>query len=148
MMESTYPSSIKRQNGSALVISLLILVVMTILGVTSMSSTSLEENMAANSQNSHVAFQAAESAINAAITANVGFIADTAINPPQAQYSFGSSTISTSSIAYQGTSIKEGASIGKLVSHQFEITGNGLINGAKATRTNIQGVDVTGPGGI
>ncbi len=51
------------QQGSALVVSLLILLVLTLIGVTSMSTTSLQGKMAANSRESNLALQAAESAL-------------------------------------------------------------------------------------
>jgi len=49
-----------KQNGSALIISLMILLVMTLLGITSMRTSGLEEKMAANDRNQKVAFQNAE----------------------------------------------------------------------------------------
>ncbi len=54
-----------RQSGSVLAISLVILLVLTILGVNSMSSLMLEEKMAANTRQSMVASQAAEVALRA-----------------------------------------------------------------------------------
>jgi type IV pilus assembly protein PilX len=64
-----------RQNGSALIISLLILLVMTMLGITVMSTSTLEEKMAANDRSHKVSFenaeltltQAEESVLNGAI---------------------------------------------------------------------------------
>ncbi len=52
-----------KQHGSVLVISLLILLVLTLIGVTSMSTTSLQSKMATNSRESNLAFQASESAL-------------------------------------------------------------------------------------
>lgn len=49
-----------KQTGSALILSLLILLVMTMLGITAMSTSSLEEKMAANDRNQKIAFQNAE----------------------------------------------------------------------------------------
>lgn len=51
------------QRGAALVVSLLILTVMTVIGVTGMQSTSLEEKMTGNLRNNSLAFAAAESAL-------------------------------------------------------------------------------------
>lgn len=51
------------QRGSALVVSLMILMVMTIIGITAMSSTTLEERMANNNRQRQLAFQSAESAL-------------------------------------------------------------------------------------
>jgi len=52
-----------KQNGSALIISLLMLLVMTLLGISSMSTSTLEEKMAANDRNQKVVFQSAESTL-------------------------------------------------------------------------------------
>ncbi len=51
---------IHKQKGTILVISLLILVVLTIIGVSSMGSSSLQERMAGNFRDRQIAFQAAE----------------------------------------------------------------------------------------
>ncbi len=49
-----------RQSGAVLIVAMIILVVLTLLGVTAMNTSSLEERMAANTQESVHAFQAAE----------------------------------------------------------------------------------------
>jgi type IV pilus assembly protein PilX len=54
-----------RQTGAALVVSLLLLLVATLIGVTAMQVTSLEEKMAGNLRDRNLAFQAAESALRA-----------------------------------------------------------------------------------
>lgn len=51
------------QHGSALVVSLIFLVIMTIIGVTAMQSTTLEEKMAGNMVDNSMALQAAEAAL-------------------------------------------------------------------------------------
>ena len=53
------------QTGSALVISLIILLLVTILGVSSMQGTTIQERMAGNTRQSHLAFHAAEAGIRA-----------------------------------------------------------------------------------
>ena len=52
-----------KQKGSVLILSLMILVVLTIIGVSSMSSTSLQERMAGNFRDREIAFQSAEMAL-------------------------------------------------------------------------------------
>jgi type IV pilus assembly protein PilX len=52
-----------RQTGSALIISLLILIVMTLIGITGMGTSGLEEKMAGNDRDAALAFQAAEAAL-------------------------------------------------------------------------------------
>ena len=52
-----------RQQGVALFISLVLLLVLTIIGVSSVQTTSLEVRMTGNEHNTMLAFQAAESAL-------------------------------------------------------------------------------------
>jgi type IV pilus assembly protein PilX len=55
--------SLRKQTGVALFISLVMLLVLTIIGVSAVQTTSLEERMARNSRDRLMAFQAAESAL-------------------------------------------------------------------------------------
>jgi len=57
------PSDASRQQGTALVMALVILLVMTIFGLSIMNTTSLESKMATNAQESNRAFHMAESAL-------------------------------------------------------------------------------------
>lgn len=52
-----------RQHGAALVMSLVILLILTILGISAMGTSSLEQKMAGNMQEQHRAFQAAEAGL-------------------------------------------------------------------------------------
>lgn len=54
------------QKGAVLLVSLMILLVLTLIGVSSLNGSLLEEKMAANSQTSTTVFQSAESAIKTA----------------------------------------------------------------------------------
>ena len=63
------------QRGSALIIALSILLVLTVLGVSAMRGSSLQERMAGNARDHQVAFESAETALRAAedyITATIG----------------------------------------------------------------------------
>jgi type IV pilus assembly protein PilX len=53
----------RRQHGSVLAVSLFILVILTIIGVSSMVSTTLEEKMSGNFRDRQMAFNAAETAL-------------------------------------------------------------------------------------
>lgn len=73
----------KGQSGSALLISLVILVIMTILGISAMSNTVLEAKMANNIEQRQIAFQAAEKALRDAeawLTTNINTEFDIAAN--------------------------------------------------------------------
>ena len=61
--ENAMKTSHDRQRGSTLVISLMILIVMTLIGVTGIASSTLEEKMAGNTRDQALAFQAAEAAL-------------------------------------------------------------------------------------
>jgi type IV pilus assembly protein PilX len=56
----------RRAAGGALIVSLVVLAVMTLLGLSGMQATSLEERMAGNMRDMNLAFQAAESALRSA----------------------------------------------------------------------------------
>lgn len=55
----------RRQSGTVLLVSLIVLLVMTLLGVASMRGATLEERMAGNWRDQNIALQAAEAALRA-----------------------------------------------------------------------------------
>lgn len=57
------PFQRKNQTGVVLFMSLVILLILTILGLSSVQTTSLQERMSRNARDSNLAFQAAESAL-------------------------------------------------------------------------------------
>jgi len=62
-LNPTTPGGSANQKGAALIMSLVILLIMTVVGVAGMQSTVMEEKMAGSLRNRSVAFQAAESAL-------------------------------------------------------------------------------------
>jgi type IV pilus assembly protein PilX len=58
----------RHQDGAALMVSLILLLVMTMIGVTAVSTTTLEEKMAGNLRDRSLAFQAAEAGLRDAET--------------------------------------------------------------------------------
>ncbi len=65
MDRQNHTPAAQRQTGAALMVSLMILLVLTLVGVTSMSTTILEEKMAGGVRNQNLAFQSAEAALRA-----------------------------------------------------------------------------------
>lgn len=63
--------SIQSQKGMALIIALIFMVVLTLIGVSSISTTMLEERMAGNLQASTAAFQAAETGVARVLNAGL-----------------------------------------------------------------------------
>lgn len=65
------------QQGAALAVSLIMLLILTLLGVTAMQTTIFEERMAGNARDANTAFQAAEAGLRAGeaylnLTASIG----------------------------------------------------------------------------
>ena len=61
------------QNGAALIVGLVILIVLSLLGITGMKSSILEEKMAGNLRNQTLAFQTSESCLTRAMNTPDGF---------------------------------------------------------------------------
>jgi type IV pilus assembly protein PilX len=61
-----YYGGATRQRGSALIVALVFLLAMTLIGVTGMQGTTLQERMAGNSRDRNLAFQAAEGVLRSA----------------------------------------------------------------------------------
>jgi len=101
----------KNQRGATLMISLMILLVMTLIGVTSMGTSNLEEKMAGNDRDLNLAFQSAEAALRQAENYLMNDIASTAAfnGGTAGLYALGSNPDITaaatwaSSINYSGT---------------------------------------------
>lgn len=157
-----------KQRGSALVISLLILLVLTIVGVTALNSTVMEEKMASNFQTGNSAYQAAESAVNqtfaniansfnlvqAAIDANN--LAETTGNSPvwpampQTILNASASGVDPNAhnqstldatISYKGTAHCNGFST-KFIGYVVQVAGQGAVS--NVNRTNIAGISKCG----
>lgn len=64
-MKAHFRSLPKQQNGVALVVSLILLIVITLLGLSSIRTIILEEKMASNAYDRSLAFQAAEAGLRA-----------------------------------------------------------------------------------
>jgi type IV pilus assembly protein PilX len=75
MIADRYVLRPPHQQGVALIMAMVFLMILTIIGVTVMSTTSLQEKMAGNVQDKHSAFQAAESALRAAEAVVEGWLA-------------------------------------------------------------------------
>ncbi len=70
-----FPGPISRNRGVALFVSLVLLLVLTIIGVSAVQTTTLETRMARNEHDSLLAFQAAESALRDAEAVVDGVVA-------------------------------------------------------------------------
>jgi type IV pilus assembly protein PilX len=74
----------RAQRGAVLIVSMLFLVILTMLGVTAMTSTTFEERMAGNARDAAVAHHAAEAALREARDEILGFTASKRASDPSA----------------------------------------------------------------
>ena len=145
-----------REAGMVLVTVLILLVVLTILGVTTMTNTGMEEKMAANVQEYNRAFQAAESGISRGFR-ETGLLDATATEPnfadpaytPWRTYNFRSSNETAQVDRWyeaQGRDSPPGYSMGgPFRAHYFKMRSNSTTTGSAASLHN-QGYYVIGPG--
>lgn len=63
MISTTTSANFARERGAALIVALIMLLVMTVLGVSAARNTNLQERMAGNLRDNNLAFQSAERAL-------------------------------------------------------------------------------------
>src|SRR5688500_4573119 len=63
MTRTTTSKRLERERGAALIVALVMLLIMTVLGVTAARNTNLQERMAGNLRDNNLAFQSAERAL-------------------------------------------------------------------------------------
>lgn len=149
------PTTSSRQCGAALVVGLVLLMVLTILGISGMSTATLELTMASNTQFQNDAFQAAETGIDLAIAnSQLGSaITGPAITLPPRTLPDGSSMTEALTSFQLATPVPDRAfslgvgSTGSVQAYHFDIVATGM-GPRNATSTHTQSVYVLGPGGL
>jgi len=146
------------QKGAVLVVGLLLLLVITLIGITNFGTTILEEKMSANFQDKNMVFQAADTAIEDGME-DINFLwaaYDKGLNPatPQTQNvtnssaSFSASKVEAefegNTIAVYGnaTSMRIGAS-GYQLFH-YSITGTAELGNSNAKSEHVMGAYLKG----
>ena len=145
-----------RQQGAVLVVGLVLLLVLTILGVSTMSTASLELNMAGNDQFYENAFQLAESGVDVTVRQinngggvpvplNAGACPN--FNAPTPVPAMGG-TVATR-ICFSGDipDLSGGSSIGKIRQYHYATEARGFAQGG-ASSWHHQGLFVLGPDGL
>ncbi len=135
------------ESGSALLIGLIILVVITLIGISGVRGVIMEKNMASNNQYQVLVFQAAETGIEGALADSNAFVA--AINTPtngtwptrnynvtHADNNF--AITSTAEIQVGTPTVPVGYSIGEFVSYPFTILSDGAIASINAADRHTQ----------
>ena len=144
-MRNIPATNMKRQQGAALVVGLLLLLVLTLLAVSGMNSASLEFIMAGNEQYRSNAFQAAEAGIEQTMSQgnfNPGAPPQVLNGAPTANDAWASSV--TPQLLGVPLPALWGNSWNSFSTYHFEITSVGSsTRGARAI--NLQGVAVISP---
>ena len=165
-MRSMSPS-FRRQQGVALLIGLIMLLVLTILGVTAIRTTTQQETMSAAVQQQTQTFQAAEAAIRAFMVQFCGggtcaqpppdggaqILARAIANSFQAQPPapatqapvVGSGLNANASLVYSRKIAAEGSSFNKSAFYEFVITSTATQQNTGAQAQHTQGIRFIGP---
>ena len=137
------------QQGAALVVGLILLLVLTVLAVSGMNTSTLELTMASNVQYHQNAFQAAETGIDIAIdrrnfnTVAPAIVPLTALNPVDTTQSV---TTFQANTPVPDRAFSMGEDSGTISAFHFDIVAVGT-SARNATSTHNQSFYVVGPGG-
>ncbi len=134
----------------ALIMALVILLILTILGVTAMTTSSLEEKMSGNIQEQNRAFQAAESGINKVLVDPNALVPNGSYAPTPYTFDGGKSGTAAVKVkfnTYAPPARRGGAyafSATQYQSANFDITSSGTtVTNAKSV--NTQGIELIVP---
>ncbi len=131
------------QRGAALVVGLVLLLVMTLLGISGLTANTLDLAMSGNTQFSQDAFQAAESAIEAEL--GMGPLPDTNVPRASGPFSFANNVTATATTTFGATQMPPpGYSLTEFQADHYTIvsTGNSSKN---ANSLHVQGYYVVIP---
>ena len=135
-----------RQQGFVLILVLVLLAVLTLIGVSSMNSSSMELRATANARQHHVAFNAVQSLIEYTVSGQTAVTVDFQTVPSTTQtvpYAMTGASALTADVAYAGCAASVGSSLeeGKgFSSNFFNVTAKGANAAGTATSTQVQGV--------
>jgi type IV pilus assembly protein PilX len=139
-----------RQDGAALIVGLILLLVLTILAVSGVITSTLELRMVGNTQLQERAFQAAEVAVedalaNSLLSTSVPVIQPSIPNPdsPDDQYAFQLQFVGQAPLGTGMTGFSIGTSF---TSYHFQVDTTGTAPG-NALAQHVQSFYIVGPGG-
>jgi Tfp pilus assembly protein PilX len=148
------------QSGAALVVSLVLLLVLTVLAISTMNTASVELAMAGNAQYSENAFQLAETGIDiniqtinngAALPApgipNCPAVGTIPMGAPVAVAVLSGSFQTGTGYCGEAPDLSGGSSLGKIQQYHYRTDAQGLTQTRGATSLNRQGFFVRGPAG-
>lgn len=140
---------VARQRGAALIVGLILLMVLTMLGISGMQTATFELLQAGNSQFSENAFQAAETGIDRALLSGSLNTAVPVVVPPTPVEPGSPSTYETETQFAQTTNVPQGlfsiGSAGGFQAYHFDIESSGR-SARNAVSEHTQSFYVVGPG--
>jgi type IV pilus assembly protein PilX len=138
-----------QQSGAALIVSLILLMVLTVLAVSTMRTASLGLLMAGNAQVRQNAFQLAQTGIDAVVREDepigVGDCIAPVADPPVAVPELRGSYVTT--VCFRGESISPGNSFPRITTYNYEVTAAGATDERDARSRLVQGYALTGASG-
>jgi type IV pilus assembly protein PilX len=147
----------KRQSGAVLAVSLILLLIMTMIGISAMSTTTLQETFSANAQHKATSFQAAESVIKTTWDIPTMGTSMSGVNTliPASNMFDSNANIAVSTnatIQYCGqipgsqrTAMNADLSAVIIADQAFDVCGRGSVTLANATSVHIHGAKILGP---
>ena len=143
-MREITPFPAPAQRGAALIIGLVLLLVMTLLGITGLTASTMDLAMAGNSQNAQNSFQAAESTIEVELRLGASGRDVPRVNE---NYDFGGGTHARAETSFQATRLPPpGYSLTEYQADHYVITSTGSA-ARSASSTHLQGFYVVVPSG-
>jgi type IV pilus assembly protein PilX len=145
LIKQKHETMCNKQQGFVLILALVLLAVMTLIGVSSMNSANMELKATANAQQHQFAFNAGQSILEYAVSADGASFIDfqTSDPTPQPVTTTVMGVVTTANAVYAGCGVGIGSSLeeGKGFSYNFfNITGSGSNSTGTATSIQVQGI--------
>ncbi len=142
-------NSIQKQQGTTLFVALIILVVISLIGVTAMKNANIDEQMASNLYQKNLTFQASESAVESTLNDTTLIQQAISSNAPVTQAVTVPIPNTTATVSYSavGSGLAVGSSANLFSGTRFMITATGEIPDLNARTVTVHGVVRLAPGG-
>lgn len=142
-------NSIQKQQGTTLFVALIILVVISLIGVTAMKNANIDEQMASNLYQKNLTFQASESAVESTLNDTTLIQQAISSNAPVTQAVSVPIPNTTATVSYSavGSGLAVGSSANLFSGTRFMITATGEIPDLNARTVTVHGVVRLAPGG-
>ena len=143
------PGSVQKQQGAALIVSMVLIFLLSILGLTSMRSSTIENRLVGNSLEKDVTFQAADSASELILAVESNLIdvvcTDQPVNTELQEISHDGQLQTSASVAYGGQAPAVGYSLdSNVASYRFTATVTATLTDSGTSTAVTQGVLILG----